>query len=183
MVLRLTQVSGPIRKVCTSLASLSREPASVNFCVLFPDFPGGPRYYSQLAQWVVSKVHTGSPRQQMKCHYNSILSFGPQRSWVFINWLFLFPPWSDNQIANYFFKRCYLFIFRERGKEGEREGKHWCERETSTGCLSYTSRLGTEPATRASALTWNQTSDLLLCRTTSNQLSHTAQGKIANYIF
>ena len=31
-----------------------------------------------------------------------------------------------------------LFIFRERGREGEREGeKHQCERETSIGCLLY----------------------------------------------
>ena len=40
--------------------------------------------------------------------------------------------------SHYFFKgRFYLFIFRERGKEREREGeKHWCVRETFIGCLS-----------------------------------------------
>ena len=37
-----------------------------------------------------------------------------------------------------FFKGFYLFIFRERGREGDREGeKHWCEREISIGCLLH----------------------------------------------
>ena len=32
----------------------------------------------------------------------------------------------------------YLFVFRERGRDGEREGeKHQCERETSIICLLY----------------------------------------------
>ena len=35
-----------------------------------------------------------------------------------------------------FFLTFYLFIFRERGRKGEREGvKPWCEKETSIGCL------------------------------------------------
>ena len=35
-----------------------------------------------------------------------------------------------------FFSKFYLFIFRERGRKGEREGeKHPCERETFIGCL------------------------------------------------
>ena len=48
-----------------------------------------------------------------------------------------------------FFKKIfYLLIFRERGREGEREGeKHECERETSIGCLSYAARPGTKSAT------------------------------------
>ena len=59
---------------------------------------------------------------------------------------------------NSFFKkkRFYLFIFRKMGREGE---KHWCVRDTSTGCLSHTPNqgpglqprhvhwLGIEPAT------------------------------------
>ena len=38
--------------------------------------------------------------------------------------------------SNLFFpQRFYLFIFRERGREGEREGeKHQCARETLIGC-------------------------------------------------
>ena len=32
----------------------------------------------------------------------------------------------------------YLFSFRERGREGEREGeKHRCARDTSISCLSH----------------------------------------------
>ena len=32
----------------------------------------------------------------------------------------------------------YLFIYRSRGRKGEREGeKHWCERETLIGCILY----------------------------------------------
>ena len=38
-----------------------------------------------------------------------------------------------------FLKRFYLFIFREKGSKGEREGeKYQCKRETSIGCLSNT---------------------------------------------
>ena len=47
-----------------------------------------------------------------------------------------------------------LFIFRERGMEGGREGeKQPCERETSIGCLLYVPRLDTEHASQACALT------------------------------
>ena len=39
----------------------------------------------------------------------------------------------------FFLKRFYLFVFRERGREGEREGeKHQCARNTSIGCLPCT---------------------------------------------
>ena len=38
-----------------------------------------------------------------------------------------------------FFSRLYLFVFRERGRKGEREEeKHPCTRETSISCLLYT---------------------------------------------
>ena len=52
-----------------------------------------------------------------------------------------------------FFKdRFYLLIFRERGREGEREGeKHQC--------ASLVPPLVTWPATQACALTGNRTSD------------------------
>ena len=43
----------------------------------------------------------------------------------------------------------YLFIFRERGREGEREGeKHWCVRDTSIGCLSNAPSWGPGPQPR-----------------------------------
>ena len=43
--------------------------------------------------------------------------------------------------------KIYLFVFREGGREGERETqKYRCERETSIGCLSVAhTRPGTEP--------------------------------------
>ena len=81
-----------------------------------------------------------------------------------------------------FFKRFYLFIFRERGREREREGeKHRCKRETSIGCLSYAPQPGTDPATQACALTRNETRDFLLCGTMSHLLGHTAQSKPSQY--
>ena len=51
-----------------------------------------------------------------------------------------------------------LIDFRERGREGG--GR----RETSIGSLSYALQEGTEPAILASALTGNQTRDLLVHR-------------------
>ena len=42
-----------------------------------------------------------------------------------------------------FFKIIYLFIFREMGRQGEREGeKHWCARDTSISCLSHAPNWG-----------------------------------------
>ena len=51
----------------------------------------------------------------------------------------------------------YIYI-RERRREGESKG-------------------GTEPTAQAGTLTGNHTSDLLLCRMTPNQLSHTCQDR------
>ena len=63
-------------------------------------------------------------------------------------------------------------MFRERGREGEREEeKHWYD------CLPLTCpQLVTWPKTQACALTGNQTSDLLVCRSVLNPLNHTSQG-------
>ena len=62
--------------------------------------------------------------------------------------LFIFKCGHSRKI----FKRSYLFVFIERGKEGEREGeKHPCERETSPGA---------EPAAQACVLTGDGISDL-----------------------
>ena len=68
-----------------------------------------------------------------------------------------------------FFKKKNLFVFRERGREGEREGeKH--------ECVVASCALPTWPATRACALTGNQTRDPLVRRLVLNPLSHTSQG-------
>ena len=52
-------------------------------------------------------------------------------------------PWYPSELEKYypFFKRLYLFIFRERGREGEREREMWmhpCVRETAVSCLLHT---------------------------------------------
>ena len=77
-----------------------------------------------------------------------------------------------------FLKKFYFIylscVFSERGEERGKER----ERETSVGHPSYTPWLGTWPATQACALTRNQTGDLLFCKVTSNQLSHTGQGSL-----
>ena len=72
----------------------------------------------------------------------------------------------------FFFFWKILFIFRERGREGE---KQQCEIERLIGCLLHTPWPGTEPATQACAMTGNWTSDLYLCGKMPDQLSHTSQ--------
>ena len=85
---------------------------------------------------------------------------------------------STNTSFNYlFFKRFYLFIFREgegREKEEDRNINMW----VSLACPL----LGTWPATQACALTGNRTSDPLVCRSELNPLSHASQGSF-NYLF
>ena len=71
----------------------------------------------------------------------------------------------------FFFKDFYLFIFREKGREGERDGeKYQCV------VSSNAPPLGTWPTTQACALTGNRTGDPLVRRLTLNPLSHTSQG-------
>ena len=66
-----------------------------------------------------------------------------------------------------------LFIFRERGRDGERG------RDTlMCGCPSSTPQLGTWHPTQACALTGNQTSDPLVCRLALKPLGYTSQDKI-----
>ena len=63
-----------------------------------------------------------------------------------------------------------FFIFRERGREGEREGNvHvWLPLKHPL--------LGTWPTTQACALTRNRTSNPLILRLALSPLSHTSQG-------
>ena len=73
-------------------------------------------------------------------------------------------------LFSYFLKIFYLFIFRQRGRKGERGG------ETSMfGCLLHAPHQGTWPTTQACALTGNQTNDPLVCRPALNPLSHTSR--------
>ena len=71
----------------------------------------------------------------------------------------------------FFLLRFYLFIFKERGREGERE------REKRQLSLTWP-LLGTWPATQAYTLLGNRTGDPLVCRLLLNPLSHTSQGPV-----
>ena len=76
-----------------------------------------------------------------------------------------------------FFKKDFLNLFLERGREGEREvDKHQSEVASCTSPI-----LGTWPATQAYALTGNQTSDPSVCRLALNLLSHTSQGYLTYF--
>ena len=82
-------------------------------------------------------------------------------------------PWVDPKVS-IFLKIIFilLFIFRERGREGEREGN------VNVWLPLTRPLLGTWPETQACALTENWTSDPLLHRQALNPLSHTSQGWI-----
>ena len=69
------------------------------------------------------------------------------------------------------FKRFYLFIFRQRGRKGERK-----ERNISVCLPLEHPRLGTWPSNQAYALTGNQTGNSLVLRPALNPLSHTNLG-------
>ena len=77
------------------------------------------------------------------------------------------------KIHIYFFKRFYLFIFRERGREGERVGeKHQC---VVASCVPPTGDLAHSPGMCPD---WESNQRPLVCRLALNPLSHTIQSKI-----
>ena len=81
--------------------------------------------------------------------------------------------WSTTareEIWSFFKKRFYLLIFRQRGREEEREGNIYVWLPLMHPLL------GTWPTTQACALTGNWTLDPLVCRLALNLLSHTSQG-------
>ena len=79
-------------------------------------------------------------------------------------------------------KRFYLFIFRKRGREGEREGeKHQCFKRIMNWLPRAHPQLGTKPTTQFFALTGSQNGNLLVCGMTLNPLSHTGQGEVMEY--
>ena len=95
----------------------------------------------------------------------------PRLHWTFE--VFSCPIWILR------FLKKILFIFKERGRKGEREGeKHWYVRETSIGCLSYTLYLDTEPTTQAYALTRNTTSNLCFLGRCLTNLATLARARI-----
>ena len=102
---------------------------------------------------------------------------------MFIYHIYIYLRTGYPQITSFFFLFLFL-IFRERRREGKREGeKHQCKIETSIGCVLYVSWLGAELTTQACALTRNRTGDLSLCGTTTNQLSHTSKGSNSIILF
>ena len=76
-----------------------------------------------------------------------------------------------------FFKRFYLFNFRGKGREGEREvKKHQCVRETSMcGCLSRAPNWGPVPNTGLCP-DWESKPRPLVYRQVLNPPSHSSQG-------
>ena len=113
---------------------------------------------------------------------SAILGFGffiykmkVKNYWSLISFLKINPQ-IILQLSPYslFFLRFYLFIFRERGRDGERdEEKHQCVRETSTdwsrlACLQP----GTWPTTQACTVTRNRTGDLLVSRPNQSPEPH-----------
>ena len=79
-------------------------------------------------------------------------------------------------MLTYFLIFLKIFIFRERGREGERGEKHRCVRETLINCLSHPPNGGTWPATQACALTRIELPIFHIEGTMPKQLSHTNQG-------
>ena len=66
----------------------------------------------------------------------------------------------------------YLFIFRKRGREGERE------RNINVWLPLTCPELGTQPTTQACAVTGNRTCNPLVLRSSLNPRSHSSQGSI-----
>ena len=65
-----------------------------------------------------------------------------------------------------------MYLFLERGREGEREGeKHQCV------VASHTPPTG--PTTQTCVLTGNRTGDPFICSPALNPLSHTSQGNLS----
>ena len=90
-------------------------------------------------------------------------------------------PWLGTEGLQDSFLRYYLFIFRERGREGERE------RNITVWLSLARPLLRTWPLTQACAPTENQTSDTLVCRSMLSPLSYTSDSfkkkKIINTVF
>ena len=111
------------------------------------------------------------------CPYNHFSYLAPRM--IFLMCLAALPwlhyPGCKNNFLFFlsFFLKDFKFIFRERGREGEkrREGTLMC------GYLLCTPYRGPGPQPQARALTGNRTGDPLVCRPVLKPLSHSSQGK------
>ena len=102
--------------------------------------------------------------EKYSVHGNYIL-YGIYDSWHIYR---IGVQWVD--VSHYFF-RDFIYLFLERGREGESEGHKFNVWFPLTRPV-----LGTWPATQACALTGNRTNNLSVCRSLLNPLSHTSQG-------
>ena len=108
------------------------------------------KYFNLLTAWYISIIQDGEKAglHLQACETQFILV-------LFINYciifhtnnfcptLYIFPTFLG------FIFRFYLYIFRQRGREAEREGaKHQCVRKISIGSLSHAVQLGTGPQPR-----------------------------------
>ena len=76
-----------------------------------------------------------------------------------------------------FFKRFYLFLFRHRGREGERQGeKRQC---VVASCMPPTGDLARSPGMRPD---WELNQQRFGLQPVLNPLSHTSQGKNKKFL-
>ena len=88
---------------------------------------------------------------------------------IYYKWLL----WLNNERTLFFFLRFYLFIFRERGREGKREGeKHQC---VVVSCVPPTGDLACNPGTCSDWELNRQPSGSQAC-TQSTELHHPGLG-------
>ena len=104
---------------------------------------------------------------KLLCHLDQTLCYVPNNTTFLTRTSGLFLS---------FFKKFYLFIFRERGREGEGEGeKHQCvvvSHVPPTGDLAHHPRM---------CLDWELNHNPLVHRPALNPLSHNSQGDIRTY--
>ena len=82
--------------------------------------------------------------------------------------------WGTKRLPWFFKKILFVYIFLETGEGREKERERNINVWLSLTCLP----VQTWPATKACALTGNQTSNLLVCRLALNLLSHISQGEV-----
>ena len=124
-----------------------------------------PLQYISLSVYWILKV----PSRQ-----NTHTFFLWKRNWRYSQ----MPTWHHTGywyiVLYHFLKRFYLFISREKRREGEKEGKkHQC---VVASCVPPTGGGGTWPKAQACALTGNWTDNRLAHRPALNPQSHSSPG-------
>ena len=101
--------------------------------------------------------------------------------------LFSFNPCfvviASYNISFLFLKDFIYLIFREGGREGERDReKQWCEKEKLVGYLLYAPWWGPNPQCQACTLTEHRTPDLSLCKMTHSWATPLGPHSISNFL-